>query len=248
MNAFKEKTSETDIRDAIGQPKTGNTEAISERRKELIRGYAQLPGGPLSIRIVDEKALQEFLNNAVNRVKVTRTLEKLKEMTDEYGEIPLKWYFNLAAGCEVTQSTANQLRLECQHLGISTTKAFLPKNETELNFFIGELAYHSHLFKEYNIRPFFTKGIFSIMKNSELSKYLKDLHEWYNKEGKNLARMGFTGDERGLLLGCGLTADWMKNLELSKDDALFLAEHHPTSWRESDALSEMKWRRMGQPR
>jgi hypothetical protein len=257
MGTLKHKQPEGNIRDAISRNKLGDAEAISENRMTVIRGYAHLPGGPVGVRIVDEKAFKEFQDSLSGRPLMQGILEQLKVLAAEYGEVPWNWLLNPAKRDKaeitakhnwlitpakenkVSESTVKHFCGECKNKGILIIDDFVPKNEAELNFFIGEAAYFSRIFRTYHLHPTVPKEFFNLLAYSRKPEQVQALHHWYDKEGKSLAKIGFSGEERASLLGCGLTAEWMDKLKLSTEDALFLAEHYSTCWR-VDALNDVR--------
>jgi len=227
VGAFKQK--HEDIKDVIGRMnKEGE---FSEKRSEVITGYAQFPGGPSGVRIGDDKAIQKLQDNSY-RSWVKPMLQYVKEKTEEYGAVPAKWLFDWAKMENLSDPIITRFLAEAKSTGALIEADLSPNNKRELNFFIGELAYFSRVYSRYPIHGMFPKEIYNALKHSNTTVTLKDLHEWYNKEGGNLSELGFGGEDRGLLLGCGMTAEWVKKLHLSKEEAVDTAREYPTSWRE----------------
>jgi hypothetical protein len=230
MKTVEHEQPEENIRDVISRMKVA--EVIPEKRAELITGYSKMPGGPLGIRIVNEKVFEEFKKNQDARPWAGDVLNYVKEMADKYGEVPMNWFLDAAKMHDASENAARILLRLARHSGGIEVEAFKPNNNSELNFFISEAAYFSRIYRNYHIHPAVSKEFFKVMAYSDTPEHTRMLHRWYDTEGKNLAEMGFGGEQRALLLGCGMTADWIKKLQLSNEEAVATAKQYPHIWRE----------------
>ena len=233
MSSIKHKASAESMKDVVVNMKAGNVEEISEKRKTIIAAYAQVPGFLNGVKIGNEKAFQEILDNSSSRKPTTQeTLRKLKDALDEYEEVPMKMFFNFAENCGLAQSGADNLRRECQNCGALTSEVFKPKNKAETNFLIGEMAYYSRVYDGYHLTGRFPREIYNTVKGSHMGEFLAAMHDWYKDASEKLIGLGFSKDECRLLLGRGMTAEWIKKLNLTSKDALLIAEEYPRAWRD----------------
>ncbi len=230
MSTLKQKNEES-VHDAVEKIKISYAEVLSEKRMEVIRGYAKLPGGPAGIKIKDERAFQDFQDknkDVITRPWVPNLLKSIREEFDKYGEIPLSQFSELIKQNGLSDSVARNFLSELKSEAGIAKEPFIPKDEKELNFFIGEAAYLSSIFKRDSLlkRQFYTA-----LRYSGTTIKQSNLNNWYNTEGGKLSQLGFSGEQRASLLGCGLTADWIKTLKLSNEEAVEKAKEYPAMWR-----------------
>jgi hypothetical protein len=221
MSVFKQMHPD-DVQGAVDKIKIADAEVLSDKRKELLAAYAQLPGGPVGVRIVNEKAFQEFKEKSTSDW-VKGALEDVKQKADAYGVVPLKWFYTSTRLYGVSDTVAASFLLKAQRAGVWVKEPFQPKNKEELNFFIGEAAYFSHIY---------SKEFYHAMKYSGTTVHFKDLSDWYNERGKELRELKFSGDDRAKLLRYGMTAKWINKLELSDEEAIATVNEFPWAWRE----------------
>lgn len=230
MPALKQKKEES-VHHAVEKVKISDA-AISQERMELISNYAKLPGGPASLKIGDGKAFQEFYDKSKDKALKPWLPNMLKEMKEEFdrcGEIPLSHFSELAKRNDVPPYVERLFLSELRSEAGITKEPFIPVDKRERDFFIGEAAYFSAVFRrDSSLR----KQFLVALRYSNTPVKQRDLDEWYNTEGGKLYALGFSGEQRAMLLRCGLTAEWVKKLKLSKEEALANAEQNPQIWRD----------------
>jgi hypothetical protein len=227
--ALKQKKEES-VHDAVEKIKISDAEVISEKRMEIIRGYAKWPGGPAGIKIKDEKVFQEFQDknkDIATRPWMPNLLKRIREEFDKYGEIPLSQFSELVKQKGLSRSFAKNFLLDLTSEAGIVKEPFIPKDEKELSFFIGEAAHFSSIFKGGSL---LRRHFYTALKYSDTTIKKSDFYNWYNTEGGKLSR--FSGEQRASLLGCGLTADWINKLKLSDEEAVETAKEYPTKWRD----------------